>query len=76
MGYGAAPLEMVTGGGAGLSSAGNVGGVTQPLSVAFVSSSQGWVIGTDQTQPDQPGDYVVAATADGGRTWTRQYQAS
>ena len=76
MGYGAAPLEMVTGGGAGLSSAGNVGGVTQPLAVAFVSSSQGWVIGTDQTQPGQRGDYVVAATADGGRTWTRQYETS
>jgi hypothetical protein len=76
MGYGAAPLELVTGGGAGLSSQGNVGGLTQPLGVAFVSSSQGWVIGTDQTQPGQQGDYVIEATSDGGRTWTRQYQAS
>jgi hypothetical protein len=33
------------------------------------------VIGTDQTQPGQQGAYVIETTSDGGRTWTRQYQA-
>jgi photosystem II stability/assembly factor-like uncharacterized protein len=74
-GLGAAPLEMVTGGGAGLSMRGNVGGVTQAYGVAFVSATQGWVIGTDQTSPGKRGDYVIEATSDGGRTWTRQYAA-
>ncbi|HEX8005677.1 MAG TPA: hypothetical protein VF482_04525, partial [Trebonia sp.] len=74
-GLGAAPLEMVTGGGAGHSMRGNVGGVTQAYGVAFVSATQGWVIGTDQTGPSKRGDYVIEATSDGGRTWTRQYAA-
>lgn len=74
VGYGAAPVVMVTGGGSSLSRQGMVSGLTQPLAAAFISSSQGWVIGTDQTQPRQRGDYVIEATADGGKTWTRQYQ--
>jgi photosystem II stability/assembly factor-like uncharacterized protein len=74
-GFGAAPLEMVTGGGAGRSMVGDVGGVTQAYGAAFVSATQGWVIGTDQTSPGKQGDYAIEATSDGGRTWTRQYTA-
>jgi photosystem II stability/assembly factor-like uncharacterized protein len=74
-GFGAAPLEMVTGGGAGRSMLGDVGGVTQAYGTAFVSATQGWVIGTDQTSPGEQGDYAIEATSDGGRTWTRQYTA-
>lgn len=74
-GLGAAPLEMVTGGGAGRSMRGNVGGVTEAYGAAFVSATQGWVIGTDQTSPGKKGDYAIEATSDGGRTWTRQYSA-
>jgi photosystem II stability/assembly factor-like uncharacterized protein len=38
---------------------------------AFISPSQGWVVG--QTLPS--GGFVIEATAGGGHTWTRQYQA-
>lgn len=72
-GLGTAPLEMMTGGGAGHSMRGAIGGVTHAYGVAFVSATQGWVIGTDQTSPGERGDYVVEATSDGGRAWTRQY---
>jgi photosystem II stability/assembly factor-like uncharacterized protein len=74
-GLGAAPLEMVTGGGAGRSMLGDIGGVTQAYGAAFVSATQGWVIGTDQTSPGKQGDYAIEATSDGGHTWTRQYTA-
>jgi photosystem II stability/assembly factor-like uncharacterized protein len=73
-GLGAAPLELATGG-TRLTKAGNVGGVTQPNAAAFVAVSRGWVVGADQTTPSQPGRDVIEATADGGRTWTRQYTA-
>jgi photosystem II stability/assembly factor-like uncharacterized protein len=65
---------MVTGGGADSSKQGYVSDMTQAYGVAFVSSSQGWVIGTDQTVAGQNANYVIEATTDGGRTWTRQYQ--
>jgi photosystem II stability/assembly factor-like uncharacterized protein len=74
-GFGAAPLEMVTGGGAGRSMRGDVGGVTQAYGAAFISATQGWVIGTDQTSAGKQGDYAIEATTDGGRTWSRQYTA-
>jgi photosystem II stability/assembly factor-like uncharacterized protein len=74
VGYGAARVVMVTGGGSSLSRQGMVSGLTQPLAAAFISPSQGWVIGTDQTKPRQYGDYVIEATSDGGQTWTRQDQ--
>ena len=71
LGYGAAPLEMASSGGATLTQEGNVGGVSVPEATAFTSPSQGWVVG--QTLPS--GDFVIMATADAGHTWTRQYQA-
>ncbi len=71
LGYGAAPLEMAASGGAKLTKDGNVSGISVPEAVAFISSSQGWIVG--QALPS--GDFVIVATADGGHTWTRQYQA-
>jgi photosystem II stability/assembly factor-like uncharacterized protein len=71
IGYGAAPLEMAASGGARLTKDGNVSGISVPEAVAFISPSQGWIVG--QTLPS--GDFVIVATADGGHTWTRQYQA-
>ena len=71
IGYGAAPLEMAASGGAKLTKDGNVSGISVPEAVAFISPSQGWIVG--QTLPS--GDFVIVATADGGRTWIRQYQA-
>jgi photosystem II stability/assembly factor-like uncharacterized protein len=69
VGYGVAPLELVTAGGASLSRAGNVGGISQAYGAAFISTAQGWVVGKNL----QTGDYAIEATADGGRTWTSQY---
>src|SRR5260370_4600920 len=74
VGYGAAPLEMVAGGGAGRSTQGNVSGTTQASGVAFITTSRGWVVGTDQTVAGQYGSYVIEATTHGGLSWTRQYQ--
>jgi photosystem II stability/assembly factor-like uncharacterized protein len=74
-GYGAAPLEMAEGGGADRSMRGNVSGMTQAYGVAFISTTQGWVVGTDQTVAGHYGKSVIEATTDGGLTWTRQYQA-
>jgi photosystem II stability/assembly factor-like uncharacterized protein len=73
-GYGAAPLEMAEGGGADRNMRGNVSGMTQAYGVAFISTTQGWVVGTDQTVAGQYGLSVIEATTDGGLTWTRQYQ--
>ena len=83
VGYGAATLDVITGGSVtGNSAAGNsavsdrgtVGGLTDPFGAAFLSTTRGWVTGEDQTQPGRWGDAVIEVTADGGRTWTRQYQ--
>jgi photosystem II stability/assembly factor-like uncharacterized protein len=72
VGYGAAPLELVTSSGATQTRAGNVGGISVPIAVAFTGPSQGWVVG--ETLPSR--GFVIEATSDGGRTWTRQYQVS
>jgi photosystem II stability/assembly factor-like uncharacterized protein len=73
VGYGAAPLQMVSGGGADRSMRGDVGGTTQAYGLAFTSASDGWVVGTSQAA-GQRASYVIEATTDGGLTWTRQYQ--
>ncbi len=49
-------------------------GTTQAYGVAFITTSRGWVVGTDQTVADRYGNYAIEATMDGGLTWTRQYQ--
>jgi len=71
LGYGAAPVDLVSSGGATLTSEGNVGGVSVPEAAAFISPSQGWVVG--ETLPS--GDFVIETTANSGHTWTQQYQA-
>jgi photosystem II stability/assembly factor-like uncharacterized protein len=71
---GVAPLDMVTDG-SRLTTEGNVGGMSQAYGAAFISAARGWVVGTDQTVPGTYGNDVIQATADGGRTWTLEYQA-
>lgn len=70
VGYGAAPLMTVAGG--GLHAQGDVSGISQAYGAAFVSATQGWVVGKNL----QSGNYAIEATTDGGHTWTRQYQTS
>jgi photosystem II stability/assembly factor-like uncharacterized protein len=70
VGDGAAPLMTVTGGGAGLATQGNISGISQAYGAAFVSTTQGWVVG--KSLPS--GDYSIEATTNGGHTWTREYQ--
>jgi len=72
---GVAPLDMVTDG-SELAQEGNVSGLSQAYGAAFISVAQGWVVGTDQTAAGKPGDDVIEATGNGGRTWTREYQVS
>lgn len=67
-GYGAAALMTVTG--SGISRGGDVGGVSQAYGAAFVSVARGWVTGKNA----RTGRYGIEATADGGHTWTSQYQ--
>jgi hypothetical protein len=73
VGYGTAALDVVTNDSA-VSDHGDVGGLTDPFGAAFLSTTRGWVVGRDQTEPAQWGDVVIEVTADSGRTWTRQYQ--
>ena len=72
IGYGLASLDIVTDGSTN-SQPVDVGGVTCPFGAAFTSLARGWVVGQDQTEPGKLGSYVIEATTDGGRTWTRQY---
>jgi photosystem II stability/assembly factor-like uncharacterized protein len=69
VGYGAAPLAMVTGG-AALAMRGNISGISQAYGAAFVSPTQGWVVG--KSLPS--GAYSIASTTDAGHTWTSEYQ--
>jgi hypothetical protein len=70
IGYGAAPLAIVTGGGTGLAMEGDVSGISQSYGVAFVSTTQGWVVG--KSLPS--GAYLIKSTSNAGHTWTTQYQ--
>jgi hypothetical protein len=67
-GYGAASVMTVTG--SGISRNGDVSGISQAYGAAFVSAARGWVTGKNT----RTGGYGIEATADGGHTWTSQYQ--
>ena len=69
-GYGAAPLELATDGGATLRMRGNVPGITQAYGAAFISTTQGWVVGKNQ----QSGTSAIESTTNSGTTWTQEYQ--
>jgi photosystem II stability/assembly factor-like uncharacterized protein len=68
---GTVPMDTVTG--TSLTKHGDISGMTQAYGAAFVSASQGWVVGTDQTSAGQNGPGVIETTADGGATWHQQY---
>jgi photosystem II stability/assembly factor-like uncharacterized protein len=68
-GYGAAPVQLASAGGATVTSLGTVGAINEPLGAAFLTPSQGWVVGENL----KAGTFQVEATSDGGRSWTTQY---
>jgi photosystem II stability/assembly factor-like uncharacterized protein len=69
MGWGAAGLDLATNRGLTLSNQGNVSAINAPLAVAFLSTTQGWVVGENL----QTHAYLIEATSDGGHTWHTQY---
>jgi photosystem II stability/assembly factor-like uncharacterized protein len=71
-GWGAAPLILATDGGAVLRSAGDIPAINEPLAAAFLSPSQGWVVGENL----KARTFSIEATTDAGRTWTTQYTTS
>lgn len=75
-GYGTAPWDLVTGGGAVLARRGNVGDLNQPIAASFVSPALGWVIGFKTDYRSRPSRHArIVATSDGGRTWRVEYSA-
>jgi photosystem II stability/assembly factor-like uncharacterized protein len=77
---GTAPLVIATKGGSVLLRRGNVGGIELANGAAFVTASEGWVVGTQTRYPTAvtsqgPGITVsrIMHTTDGGRTWQVQY---
>jgi len=76
-----APIVFATNGGAQLhapSGTGSVGGITDPTGASFVSTAQGWVVGTLTMYEQKPvtSTTVIAHTADGGQSWTTPYSAA
>jgi photosystem II stability/assembly factor-like uncharacterized protein len=70
-GWGAAPLDLATSDGK-LTRAGDIAAINEPLAAAFISASQGWVVGENLKSRT----YEIEATTDSGRTWTTQYATS
>jgi len=78
-GYGTAPWDLATGGGASLTRRGNVGDLNWPVAASFLTPELGWVTGfeVDSRNPSRPRLYPrIVATSDGGRTWHIDYAAS
>lgn len=75
-GYGTAPWDLATSGGASLAPQGSVGGLTQPTAASFLTPALGWVTGLDTSyrNPGRPRRSArIVATTDGGRTWRVEY---
>ena len=68
-GYGAAPVQLASAGGATVTSLGTVGAINEPLGAAFLTPARGWVVGENL----KANTFEVEATSDGGRSWTTQY---
>ncbi len=68
-----APMDIATDNGSKLSSSRNVTGIYEPTGVAFVSADRGWVIGLSVPIG---GGWVIEATSNGGRAWTRQWSSA
>jgi hypothetical protein len=74
IGNGLVSMVVVTGAGRWLSRPVKLPDMTTPLSAAFISTERGWVVGENVAGTTTPvATYVIEATMDGGRTWSRQY---
>jgi hypothetical protein len=69
VGYGVAPLEMVSDRGHVLTRAGNVATINEPFAAAFLSSARGWVAGENL----RTHVFSIQVTTNSGRTWATQY---
>jgi len=67
---GPAPMDVALNGGAVLVRRGRIGQLSQATGAAFVTASDGWVVGIRQASR---GMAAIMHTADGGRTWRVQY---
>jgi len=67
---GPAPMDIALRGGAVLLRRGRVAQLSQATGTAFVTASDGWVVGVRQARRTVS---VIMHTADGGRTWQPQY---
>ncbi len=68
-----APMDIATDNGRKLSSPRAVTGIWDPTGTAFLSGDMGWVIGLAAGNEK---DWVIDATADGGRTWALQWSSA
>jgi photosystem II stability/assembly factor-like uncharacterized protein len=69
VGYGVAPLEMVSDRGYTLAREGNVAAINEPFAAAFLSSARGWVVGENL----RTRTFSIQATTNSGRSWATQY---
>jgi hypothetical protein len=75
---GPAPMDIALHGGATLIRRGRISQLTQATGAAFVTASDGWVVGTQTSYPasgSSAGRTIsrIMHTADGGRSWQEQY---
>jgi photosystem II stability/assembly factor-like uncharacterized protein len=75
---GPAPMDIALHGGAILIRRGRISQLTQATGAAFVTASDGWVVGTQTSYPasgSSAGRTIsrIMHTADGGRSWQEQY---
>jgi photosystem II stability/assembly factor-like uncharacterized protein len=71
-GWGTAPWDLVTAGGATLTREGTVGGITQANGASFLSPADGWVVGVERNSHGAAPRIV--RTQDGGRSWQVQFR--
>ncbi|MGN6793070.1 MAG: WD40/YVTN/BNR-like repeat-containing protein [Streptosporangiaceae bacterium] len=68
---GPAPLVLALGGGAHLIRRGRIANLSQATGAAFLSASDGWVVGINQGRSVTS---FIMHTADGGMSWQAQYR--
>ena len=75
---GPAPMDVALHGGTVLLRRGRISQLTQADGAAFITASDGWVVGTQTSYPASGSSAgrtitMIMHTADGGRSWQRQY---